>query len=63
MKINLTKKEIDILADCVDVERNEVFQWTLRIDNYGNPIPSENRKNNIERYEILNNIMKKLGYV
>jgi len=63
MKINLTKKEIDILADCVDVERNEVFQWTLGTDNYGNPIPSENIKYNTERYEILNNIMKKLGYV
>ena len=63
MKINLTKKEIDILADCVDVERNEVFQWTTGADTYGNPIPSEYIKSNIERYEILNNIMKKLGYV
>ena len=45
MKKKLIKKEIDILADCVDVERNEVFQWTLRTDNYGNYRNSATCKN------------------
>tara|TARA_R100001086_G_scaffold116349_1_gene59666 strand:+ start:99 stop:341 length:243 start_codon:yes stop_codon:yes gene_type:complete len=61
MKISLTKKEIDVLADCIEIERTEVYYWTLKYDSDGNPFPKENRKINIERYKILNNLMKKLG--